>query len=264
MNEIEKTNLSFGEREPEKKREKKYNPCSICGRPIWHSMAGRYSRVCGQVCDLSRTFLGGGRPLEEVWELLRKHKLSEWESMEAWWRDMGHSHFPSAFLLRRDRGAKHCKENSFWAPYPQAKRVHTELAGEKKKKRVLPNGRTVGDCCEPYGINIYLFQRMCGGIAKKYGLTMNQVMEEFGMAPPPSPDWKDSISVHHQGQEYSIRRISKESGISFLSLYWRWMKGMFLIDDDIAHRLARTRSRRDARAKQIERWNADYKPFNEG
>lgn len=263
MDEIEKTELSFGAKPEEEKKEKKYNPCSICGRPIWHSMGGRFARVCGKACDLSRTFLGGGRPLEEIWELMRKHKLCEWGTMEAWWQDMGHLHFPGAFLLRRDRGQKHSKENSFWATYPQARRVATELLATKKEARVLPNGRTVGDCCRPYGISVYLFQRICAGIGKKYGITMNQVMEEFGTVPPPE-NWQDSITVQHQGQEYSIRRISKESGISFLSLYWRWMKGMFLIDDDIAFRLARTRSRSDARRRQLQRWEADYRPFNEG
>lgn len=259
-----KSEIRFTDKEAKPKEPPKYLPCSICNRPIWHSVGGPMRRVCSEACRLSRTFLGGGRSNEDTWEQIRKHRLSDtWGTLEDFWRDMGAGYFPGAFLLRRDRSAKHSKENSFWATLAQAKQVKKDLIAATKKKTLLPSGRTIGSVSDMYGINIHIFQWICGAIAKRWGLTIVQVEEEFALAPPP-PNWQDVITVQHQGQEYSIRRLGKETGISFLSFYWRWMKGMFLIDDEIAHRIARTRVRGAARARQQEKWKADYRPFNEG
>lgn len=258
--EIEKTKLEFDNAriDPNLQGKRKNPNCVVCHRPIWHTQfRGPLSNVCGVSCSLSRKILGGGRSMEDTWELMRKNKLCEWETMEAWWRDMGHLHFPGAFLIRRNRGAKHSKENSIWVPYQIAKRVNQDMLNETKGKRLLANGMTIGQLVESYGVHITIFQRSCGGISKRYGIPIDQVYLEFGAAPPPSINWMDEISVQHQGQEYSIRRIAKETGISCIALYWRWMKGMYLIDDSISYRLSRIRTSREGRRNQLKRFQ-DY------
>lgn len=253
---IEKSKIEFSlHAPPESKKEVSSKFCVICWRPIWHTdRKGPYANVCGRACGLSRVILGGGRGPEETWKLMDQNKLSDWSSMEEFWRDMGWQYFPGAFLVRKNRGAKHSKENSRWVGFAEASAVKNELVNSEKAKRILPNGVVLGDIVKAYGIHIALFQRMCGGIARRFNLTLDMVYQEFGSAPPPMPNWREAITVQHQGQEYSIDRISKEAGISTLALYWRWMKGMYLIDDSIHHRLIRIRSRDDARAKQKKRF----------
>lgn len=255
---IQKTKLEFSTQQNggERSKHQRKNPnCSICHRPIWHEETkGRMANVCGVSCELSRRILGGGRSIEETWDLMSRNKICDWVTIEEWWRDMGHLHFPGAYLIRRSRGAKHSKQNSIWVAYAHAKRIDVEIMMEKKGRRELANGKRIGDVAKSYGINILLFQRMCGGIAKRYGLSLDQVYLEYSMAPPPSEKWADEITVQHQGQEYSIRRISKECGMSLLSIYWRWMHGMYLIDDQMSYRLSRIRTRPDARARQLQRF----------
>jgi hypothetical protein len=197
--------------------------------------------------------LGGGRSIEETWDLMKKNNLCDWFTIEDFWRSMGHSHFPGAFLVRRNRGSKHGSENSQWVGFVVAKKIDNDLKNEVKGSRQLATGQTLGEVAAMYGYKMGLFPRLCGGIAKRYGMSLDQVYLELGSAPPPIPNWQDEITVQHQGQEYSIKRISREGAISPLNLYWRWLKGMYLIDDSIAFRLQRTRTTQKGRLNQMKR-----------
>lgn len=244
---IKKTELSFVDKAEQKSLPKEPSAnrvCTVCLRPIWHQKTrGVYARNCGPVCVLTRRFLGGMRSPEATWDIMRAKSLSTWDSMEAFWRDMGSTYFEGAFLIRISRSIPHGPNNSRWVPYHEAKKVQALMARKARDSRMLPSGVQIGEVAKKFGLYTFLFQRICGSISKRYNVPIDVVYEEFASVPPPTADWKNEITVFHQGRQYTLFQIALEARVTVLGLYYRWMKGMYVIDDDLAYKLQLQRSK---------------------
>jgi hypothetical protein len=218
--------------------------CTVCMRPIWHQQRrGPYARNCGAVCMLTRRFLGGNRTPEATWEIMRSKRLCTWKTLEEFWRDMGATYFDGAFFVRRNRAMPHGPDNSAWVNYFEARKIQALLARKARDAKPTSTGVPIGDIAAKFGTYTFLFQRICGSIAKRYNVPIDVVYADFASVPPPTANWAQEIRIYHQGQEYSLDVIAKEAKVSILGLYYRWMKGMYVIDDDMAYRLQQQRSK---------------------
>jgi hypothetical protein len=253
---IKKTEMKFVDKQlpPEKRPARGIvtgdRVCTVCFRPIWHQQRrGPYARNCGPICMLTRRFLGGMRSPEATWEIMRAKKLSVWNSLEEFWRDMGATYFDGAFFIRHNRGMPHGPDNSSWVHFYEAKKIQSHLARKARDAKPTGSGVPIGDIARKFGCYTFLFQRICGSISKKYSVPIDVVYDEFASVPPPTANWAQEITVYHQGKEYSLEMIAKEAKLSILGLYYRWMKGMYVIDDDMAYRLQQQRSKYTGRKK---------------
>jgi hypothetical protein len=162
---------------------------------------------------------------------------------------MGATYFDGAFFIRHNRGMPHGPDNSSWVHFYEAKKIQSHLARKARDAKPTGSGIPIGDIAKKFGCYTFLFQRICGSISKKYSVPIDVVYDEFASVPPPTANWAQEITVYHQGKEYSLEMIAKEAKLSILGLYYRWMKGMYVIDDDMAYRLQQQRSKYTGRKK---------------
>jgi hypothetical protein len=160
---------------------------------------------------LTRRFLGGMRSPEATWEIMRAKKLSVWNSLEEFWRDMGATYFDGAFFIRHNRGMPHGPDNSSWVHFYEAKKIQSHLARKARDAKPTGSGVPIGDIAKKFGCYTFLFQRICGSISKKYSVPIDVVYDEFASVPPPTANWAQEITVYHQGKEYSLEMIAKEA-----------------------------------------------------